>query len=86
MSDVMMDLYLIHTVTIKKSQKILEMNEQINELINNDNLSVLKFHLPWLVWSNSISNWQSDVQKSETPDCYITDQHTLNYTELGYSA
>jgi hypothetical protein len=51
-SVMMMDLYLIHNFTIKKSHQILKINEHIDELINNDNLSVLKFHLPWLVFSN----------------------------------
>jgi len=54
------------------------MNELINYLINNDNLSVLKFHSPWLLFSNSISYGIQMYRKVNHWDSYITDQHTLS--------
>jgi len=42
-------------------------------------MSVLKFHLPWLLFSNSISYRHSDVQKSKPPG-HI--HHWSAHTEL----
>jgi len=55
------------------------MNELINLLINNDNMCVLKSHSPWLLFSNTISYWHSDVQKSKPPGQL---HHWSAHTEL----